>query len=60
MQLEKIKEGEKATFLWHPGYRGQIRDGETVIVLNHEENHVKVRFRFNQSEIVPAQYLQSK
>jgi hypothetical protein len=57
MQLEQIKEGDKLSFLWHPGYRGQLRDGETVIVVAHVDEYVEVKFRQNQSEKVKAQHL---
>ncbi len=37
MQRNTIKAGDKLTFQWRPGYRGALRDGETVIVLSVEE-----------------------
>jgi hypothetical protein len=36
------------------GYRGPLRDGETVYVLAIEEQGIKVRYRLKQEETHPA------
>ncbi|MES2731324.1 MAG: hypothetical protein V4714_06235 [Bacteroidota bacterium] len=57
MQPLSIKAGDKFTFQWRPGYRGPLRDGETVIVLAVEEDGIKVKYRLNQEEILRAEHL---
>ena len=57
MQRQQIKEGDKLTFQWRPGYRGPLRDGETVIVLAIVDDNIKVRYRLNQEETVRPEHL---
>jgi hypothetical protein len=57
MQPKPIKEGDKVTFQWRPGYRGPLRDGETVFVLAVNEGEIKVRYRLNQEETLRAEHL---
>jgi hypothetical protein len=60
MQLNAIKVGDKLTFQWQAGYRGPLRDGETVIVLAVEEEKIKVLYRLNQEAILlPEQVYRS-
>ncbi len=57
MQQQPIKAGDKLSFQWRPGYRGPLRDGETVIVLSVEEENIKVRYRLNQEETLRPEHL---
>lgn len=57
MQSSAIKIGDKLTFQWQPGYRGLLRDGETVYVLAIEEQGVKVRYRLKQEETLRPELL---
>jgi hypothetical protein len=57
MQMDLIKPGDKLSFLWQPGYRGPLRDGETVVVLSIQADGIKVRYRLNQEELLQAAHL---
>jgi hypothetical protein len=57
MQLHSIKTGDKLTFQWRPGYRGSLRDGETVYVLAIEEQGIKVRYRLKEEEVLRPELL---
>jgi hypothetical protein len=57
MPIQSIKVGDKLTFQWKPGYRGPLRDGETVYVLAIKEQAVKVRYRLQHEETLSAQLL---
>jgi hypothetical protein len=57
MQLDSIKPGDKLTFQWRPGYRGPLRDGETVLVLEVSQQGIKVRYRLNQEDILQPEDL---
>lgn len=57
MQTQSIKAGDKLTFQWRPGYRGPLRDGETVVVLAIVEEGVRVKYRINQEETVRPDHL---
>lgn len=57
MQVQPIEPGDKLTFQWRPGYRGPLRDGETVIVLAVVEEGVQIKYRLNQKEIVRPDHL---
>ncbi len=57
MPTHPFRVGDKLTFRWRPGYRGPLRDGETVYVLAIEEQGIKVRYRLNQEAILPAELL---
>jgi hypothetical protein len=52
-----IKIGDKLTFQWRPGYRGPLRDGETVYVLAIEGQAIKVRYRLKQEETLRPELL---
>jgi hypothetical protein len=57
MSPSPLKVGDKLTFQWKPGYRGPLRDGETVYVLAIEEQAVKVRYRLKQEETLRPELL---
>ena len=57
MSNSPIKIGDKLTFQWKPGYRGPLRDGETVYVLAIEEQAVKVRYRLKHEETLLPELL---
>ena len=57
MAVHSIKVGDKFTFQWKPGYRGPLRDGETVYVLAIEEQSVKVRYHLQQEERLHPEHL---
>jgi hypothetical protein len=57
MLTDPIKVGDKLTFQWKPGYRGPLRDGETVYVVAIEEQAIKVRYRLKQEETLRPELL---
>jgi len=57
MQIVSIKVGDKLTFQWKPGYRGPLRDGETVYVVDVEEKAIKVQNHIKQEETLPVELL---
>jgi hypothetical protein len=55
--IKTLKPGDKATFQWRPGYRGPLRDGETVIVLSIEGEEVKVQYQLRLEETLRLEHL---
>jgi hypothetical protein len=57
MPPSPLKVGDKLTFQWKPGYRGPLRDGETVYVVAIEEQTVKVCYRLKQEATLRPELL---
>jgi hypothetical protein len=53
MRTNNIQVGDQLTFQWRPGYRGPLRDGETVIVLAVEADGILVRYRLKEETVLP-------